>query len=94
MLCKFWLHISPRRAAAARFEARERTPWKQYKITDEDYRNREKGRPVRAAPPTRWSPAPAPEYAPWTLVSAEDKRYARVEVLEVITRGLKRALRG
>lgn len=91
LVLKFWLHISPDEQLR-RFEAREKTPFKKYKITDEDYRNRE-----------RW-----PEYelaidemvartstlaCPWHLVSAEQKRFARLEVLEIVRKQLARALK-
>ena len=52
-VAKFWLHISPEEQLA-RFQARENTPEKAHKITEEDYRNRERWDGVRPAPSTRW----------------------------------------
>ncbi len=92
LLQKFWLHIS-REEQAARFEAREQTPYKKYKITDEDYRNRGRWDDYERAV-DQMVLRTSTDAAPWHLVSAEDKQHARVEVLEVITEGLKRALRG
>jgi polyphosphate:AMP phosphotransferase len=90
-LAKFWLHISPEEQLA-RFKAREDIPYKQYKITEEDYRNRD-----------RWDDyvhaiddmvlRTSSTGAPWTLVPAEDKYYARVTVLETVISALKGRLR-
>jgi polyphosphate kinase 2 (PPK2 family) len=86
VLVKFWLQIS-RDEQFRRFEARAADPFKEYKITAEDWRNRE-----------RWSDyEPAVEEmlqrthtaaAPWTLVSAEDKNHARLVVLETVVSAL------
>ena len=88
---KFWLHIS-REEQMARFEAREQTPYKKYKITDEDYRNRERWDDYESAVDQMILRTSSHD-APWHLVSAEDKQHARVEVLETLTAGLKRALK-
>ncbi|MEM6789629.1 MAG: polyphosphate:AMP phosphotransferase [Myxococcota bacterium] len=82
LLIKFWLHISAEEQLR-RFEAREKTPWKQYKITDEDYRNRDKAHAYEAAA-SEMVGRTSSEMAPWTLVEAEDKRYARVKVVETV----------
>ncbi len=90
-VAKFWLHISPEEQLA-RFQARESTPEKAHKITEEDYRNREKWDDyVRAVDQmvVRTSSADAP----WHVIAANDKLSARLEVLEHVTRGLKKALR-
>jgi AMP-polyphosphate phosphotransferase len=92
LLQKFWLHIS-REEQLARFEAREETPYKKYRITEEDYRNRERWGDYEDAVDQmvlRTSTAAAP----WHLVSAEDKQHARIRVLETLTDGLRAALRG
>jgi polyphosphate:AMP phosphotransferase len=92
LIQKFWLHISSEEQLA-RFEARERTPYKKYKMTAEDYRNRERwGDYERAV--DQMVLRTSTEAAPWHLVSAEDKQHARVEVLRTITAGLKQVLRG
>jgi polyphosphate:AMP phosphotransferase len=91
VLFKFWLHISSEEQLR-RFEARERTPWKQYKITEEDYRNREKANQYERAA-NEMIERTSTEYAPWTLVECEDKRYGRVKVLQTVCDGLEAALR-
>ncbi len=90
-VAKFWLHISPEEQLA-RFQARENTPEKAHKITEEDYRNREKWDDyVQAVDQmvVRTSSADAP----WHVIAANDKLSARLEVLEHVTKGLKKALR-
>ena len=79
IVMKFWLHIS-KDEQLRRFQERERTPWKQYKITDEDYRNREKW-PLYERAVHDMVVQTSTAYAPWYLVAANDKRHARVEVL-------------
>jgi polyphosphate:AMP phosphotransferase len=88
---KFWLHIS-REEQFARFEGRAQTPYKKYKLTDEDLRNRERwddyARAADQMVRRTWT-----DSAPWHLVSAEDKLHARIEVLETVAAGLKASLR-
>jgi AMP-polyphosphate phosphotransferase len=90
VLVKFWLHISPEEQLR-RFEERERTPWKQHKITDEDYRNREKANNYELAA-NEMVERTSTAYAPWQLVAAEDKRLARVTVVETVSERLAAAL--
>ena len=90
VLLKFWLHLSPDEQLA-RFRERESVAWKQHKITAEDWRNRERWDAYAAAVDemvTRTSTA----FAPWTLVSAEDKRNGRLEVLSTFQDTLAGAL--
>src|SRR6188768_4081642 len=77
--------------AAPSDEARAREPWKQHKITAEDYRNRQKTHQYEAAA-AEMIDRNSTEYAPFTLVEAEDKHYARVKVLETVCEQLERAL--
>jgi AMP-polyphosphate phosphotransferase len=91
-LGKFWLHISPEEQLV-RFQARERTAYKKHKITDEDYRNRDRWADYEEAV-DQMVRRTSTSAAPWHLVSAEDKPHARVEVLEIVTEGLADALRG
>ena len=86
VLCKFWLHISPEEQLA-RFEARQATPFKRHKITDEDWRNREKWGDYESAV-CDMIDRTSSEFAPWTIVEAEDKRYARLKVLQTIVERL------
>ena len=90
VLVKFWLQISPEEQLR-RFQAREREPWKQHKITAEDYRNRQKTHQYEAAA-AEMIDRNSTEYAPFTLVEAEDKHYARIKVLETVCERLARAL--
>lgn len=88
---KFWLHISPEEQLA-RFQAREQTPYKQHKITDEDYRNREKwDEYVQAV--EQIVLRTSQERAQWQVIPANDKYFARIAVLKAVTQGLTRALR-
>lgn len=89
-LFKFWLSISPEEQLR-RFEAREATAYKQYKITDEDWRNREKSLAYEAAA-CEMIDRTSTDIAPWHLVPAEDKLYARVTVLETLCDGLENLL--
>jgi AMP-polyphosphate phosphotransferase len=90
ILLKFWLHLSPEEQLR-RFKEREVTPWKQHKITDEDWRNRERWGDYEMAINDMVSRT-STEYSPWTLVPGNDKRYARVKVLETLCQRLEAAL--
>jgi polyphosphate kinase 2 (PPK2 family) len=90
ILVKLWLHISPEEQLR-RFEERRHNPAKRYKITAEDYRNREQANQYEAAAAemvVRCSTA----YAPFTLVEANDKRFARVKVLQAVCDQLENRL--
>lgn len=82
VLCKFWFHIS-KDEQLARFKAREGTPYKRWKLTDEDWRNREKWDQYEEAVDDMIEHTSS-MLAPWTLVEANDKRYARVKVLKTV----------
>jgi len=90
MLCKFWLHID-RDEQLSRFKAREKTPYKKYKLTEEDYRNRERWDDYEDAVNEMVALTSVGE-APWTLVPANSKRYARVEVLKTVCDALEQAI--
>lgn len=90
VLAKFWLQVSDAEQLR-RFEDREKTPWKQYKITPEDYRNRDKAHQYEAAA-NEMVERTSTEYAPWTLVEAEDKLFGRLKVLRTVCERLKSAL--
>jgi polyphosphate:AMP phosphotransferase len=87
VLVKFWLHIS-REEQLRRFEERQRIAFKQHKITDEDWRNREKWEPYELAVHDMISRTSS-AIAPWTIVAANDKRLARVQVLETVVDALR-----
>lgn len=90
IISKFWLHISPEEQYQ-RFKRREEIPWKQHKITPDDWRNRDKWDDYRSAV-NEMVLRTGSEYAPWHLVPSEDKHYARVFVLNTICEALKTAL--
>jgi len=90
ILAKFWIHIS-RDEQLRRFQERERTAYKQWKLTDEDWRNREKWDAYEEAVNDmllRTSTATAP----WTIVEGNDKWYARVKALRTLVDVLSKAL--
>jgi polyphosphate kinase 2 (PPK2 family) len=82
ILVKFWLHISDEEQLR-RFKRREKDPLKRWKLTDEDWRNREK-RPDYERAVEDMLDRTDHELAHWRLVEADDKRYARVKVLETV----------
>lgn len=90
VLAKFWLHID-QDEQARRFKAREATGWKQHKITEADWRARERWDDYIAAAEEMFART-STKAAPWTIVPADDKRFARVRVLDVVTKALKRGL--
>lgn len=87
---KFWLQIS-NDEQLARFKAREDTPYKRYKITDEDWRNRDKWDEYREAVNEMLSRTNTQD-APWNLIAGNDKRFARIQVLETVTAAMRKAL--
>ena len=89
---KFWLTIS-KEEQLRRFEDRENTPWKRHKITEEDWRNREKWDAYQEAKRDMLERTNLAN-APWHVVSSEDKRSARVEVLKILNREIRKAMNG
>lgn len=90
VLIKFWLHISSAEQLR-RFEERKQNPAKRYKITAEDYRNREQANQYEAASAEMIARC-SPPNAPFVLVEANDKRFARVKVLESLVQALEEQL--
>jgi polyphosphate:AMP phosphotransferase len=89
-LCKFWLHITPDEQLR-RFKEREEIAYKRWKLTEEDWRNRERWDLYEEAVNDmveRTSTA----YAPWTLVEGNDKRFARIKVLRTLCSTMREAL--
>jgi polyphosphate kinase 2 (PPK2 family) len=80
ILIKFWLHISDEEQLR-RFERRQRKPLKAWKLTEDDWRNRERRQDYLEAVEDMVSRTDQP-HAPWDLIPADSKRYARVAVLE------------
>lgn len=91
MVMKFWLAISSEEQLR-RFSDREITPYKQYKLTAEDWRNREKWASYEAAA-CEMIERTSTQGSPWVLVEAEDKGLARVKVLRTVAERLKDTLR-
>ena len=91
VVVKFWLQISAEEQLR-RFKEREDTEFKRFKITDEDWRNREKWNEYVAAV-CDMVDRTSTGLAPWTLVEANDKNYARVKVLRTICERLEAALK-
>jgi len=90
VLFKFWIHIS-REEQLRRFEARKDTAYKAWKLTDEDWRNREKWDNYEAAV-NEMLRRTSTLTAPWTVVEGNSKWFARVKVLQTIVGGLSQAL--
>lgn len=90
VVLKYWLHISPEEQLR-RFKEREEIPWKNYKITPDDWRNRERWDDYAAAADEMFVRT-STEYAPWHIIPAEDKKYARLEVLRIYKQALMAAL--
>src|SRR3954462_10493267 len=92
VLIKFGTHIGDEEQWG-RFERRERKPLKRWKLTDEDWRNREKRAQYERAVEDMLARTDT-EWAPWTVVPAESKRYARVFVMARVIEAMEQALRG
>ncbi|CAB4928335.1 MAG: UDP-galactose-lipid carrier transferase [Actinobacteria bacterium] len=90
VLVKFWMHIS-HDEQLRRFTAREQEPVKRWKLTEEDWRNREKRSEYESAV-TEMLERTDTSFAPWTVVEANDKRHARVKVVETVVESLERGL--
>jgi polyphosphate kinase 2 (PPK2 family) len=87
---KFWLHLSPE-AQLRRFQDRERTPRKRFKITTEDWRNRARWNDYRLAV-SEMIERTSTANAPWIIVEAEDKLWARVKTLSTLVTTLEKRL--
>ena len=87
-LIKFWLHISDDEQLA-RFQARESDPLKSWKLTDEGWRNRSR-RPEYCQAVDDMLARTSTSQAPWVVVAANDKRHARVQVIEALCQHMLR----
>ena len=90
VLIKFWLHISPEEQLK-RFTDRQDNTEKQWKITEEDWRNRKKWDEYKKAVDDMILATDAPN-ARWTVVEANSKFYARIKVLKTVIRTIEQAL--
>jgi polyphosphate:AMP phosphotransferase len=91
VLVKYWLHITPDEQLR-RFRERQRSPFKEWKLTDEDWRNRRKWNDYAQAV-NEMIARTSTRTAPWTLVEANDKYYARLKVMRALCARLRVALR-
>ena len=91
VLVKIWLHISDKEQLK-RFEARAEDPLKAWKLTDDDWRNRARRADYEAAV-EEMVERTSTEAAPWHLVSAESKRYARVAVMRLVIESIEAGMR-
>ena len=90
IIVKFWMTITPEEQLS-RFRAREASPFKSFKITEEDWRNRDKTSVYERAVCDmidRTNTA----FAPWVLVASNDKLFARIKVLRTICERIEKSL--
>lgn len=90
ILLKFWVDVSPE-TQLQRFEARESNPAKRWKITAEDWRNRDKYPQYRAAVDDMFR-LTSTHNAPWIILESDDKYYARVKALRIINEAIEKRL--
>jgi polyphosphate kinase 2 (PPK2 family) len=91
ILVKLWLHISSEEQLK-RFKRREKDPLKAWKLTDEDWRNREQRDAYTEAVEDMLARTDQPA-APWDVIAAESKRYARVSVLKTVIERIEDGMR-
>lgn len=90
ILLKFWVAVDPDEQLR-RFTERETNPDKQWKITPEDWRNRDK-HPQYAAAANDMFRLTSTEYAPWIVLESTNKYYARIKALRIINETLEKRL--
>lgn len=91
IVIKFWMHID-KDEQERRFRERQENPEKQWKITDEDWRNREKWDQYEDAV-NEMLMRTSTDYAPWVVVEGNDKYYARVKVLRTVVEAIEARLK-
>ena len=90
VLLKFWIHID-KDTQLARFTARQNDPDKQWKITDEDWRNREKWDVYEDAV-NEMIQKTSTKTAPWHIIESNDKKYARLKTMHLMIDAIETAL--
>ena len=90
ILLKFWVDVSSEEQLR-RFQERQNDPAKQWKITEEDWRNRDKYSQYKEAVEDMFR-LTSTTFAPWTVLESDDKRHARVKALEIIVEALEARL--
>ncbi|SOD92913.1 polyphosphate kinase 2 family protein [Blastococcus haudaquaticus] len=90
IVVKFWMHLSPEEQLR-RFESRRDDPYKAWKLTEEDWRNREKRPAYEAAVEDMLERTDHPA-GPWHVIAGDDKRWARVAVVRAVCDAIESAL--
>ena len=90
VVLKFWIHID-QDTQLARFNDRQNTPEKQWKLTEEDWRNREKWPQYEEAIDEMLAKT-STENAPWYIIESNDKKYARIKTLKLVIEALEKAI--
>lgn len=90
VIIKFWVQID-KDTQLERFEERQNTPEKQWKITEEDWRNREKWDDYEVAVDEMLQKTNT-SFAPWHVLESVDKKYARIKALKIVIEEIKKAL--
>jgi len=90
ILLKFWVDITPEEQLK-RFEARQADPSKIWKITEEDWRNRDKYPQYKSAVDDMFR-LTSTTFAPWHILESDDKHYARIQALKIINAALEQRL--
>ena len=90
VVVKFWVHID-KEEQLKRFEARQENQAKKWKLHEEDWRNREKWKPYEEAADEMFLRTHT-EYAPWTIIEGNCKRYARIKALDVVIQAIEKKL--
>ena len=90
VILKFWIHID-QETQLERFTARQNTPEKQWKITEEDWRNRKKW-PQYEEAINEMLEKTSTDFAPWYIIESNDKLYARIKVLRIVADAMEKAV--
>ncbi len=91
IIIKFWMHID-KEEQLRRFKQREKTPHKRWKITEDDWRNREKWGLYHSAADEMLQKT-STSWAPWNIVESNDKYYSRIKILQTINERIEKALK-
>lgn len=91
VIVKFWIHID-KDTQLSRFKEREQTPEKQWKITDEDWRNREKWDDYEIAVDEMIAKT-STSFAPWHIIQSNDKLYARIQAINTVIDAIEAKLK-
>ena len=89
-MIKFWVQID-QEEQLRRFKAREQNPRKQWKLNQEDWRNRDKWKPYEEAVEEMFLRTHT-NYAPWSIIEGNCKRYARIKALDVVIEAIERKI--